>query len=216
MWLSLRVQGWRFWSGLQRESEHILRPLDHFAVDRHSPCRSNSAETILRGRSWRYGKLHDSFCRRPYLLPPPLFAASAPVSRRHSAVTRHTRILKKGPQARGYLEAELRGRLTTNQSSAEGEQARNFTPVNQIRLTNVAIVRLKKGGKRFELACFKNKVGPCSTWNMAGGVTAGGCLGCESRGATFLKHSNAISPCLTVRPAALLLPLTFNRRRSRH
>jgi ribosome maturation protein SDO1 len=32
------------------------------------------------------------------------------------------------------------------------------TPTNQIRLTNVAIVRLKKGGKRFELACYKNKV----------------------------------------------------------
>jgi len=33
-----------------------------------------------------------------------------------------------------------------------------FTPVNQIRLTNVAIVRLKKGGKRFEIACYPNKV----------------------------------------------------------
>ncbi|XP_041977079.1 ribosome maturation protein SBDS [Aricia agestis] len=33
-----------------------------------------------------------------------------------------------------------------------------FTPVNQIRLTNVAIVRLKKGGKRFEIACYRNKV----------------------------------------------------------
>eukprot|EP01135_Chromosphaera_perkinsii_P010582 Nk52_evm1s2175 gene=Nk52_evmTU1s2175 len=33
-----------------------------------------------------------------------------------------------------------------------------FTPTNQIRLTNVAVVRLKKGGKRFELACYKNKV----------------------------------------------------------
>jgi ribosome maturation protein SDO1 len=33
-----------------------------------------------------------------------------------------------------------------------------FTPVNQVRLTNVAVVRLKKGGKRFELACYKNKV----------------------------------------------------------
>eukprot|EP01134_Creolimax_fragrantissima_P000046 CFRG0046T1 len=32
------------------------------------------------------------------------------------------------------------------------------TPVNQIRLTNVALVRLKKGGKRFEIACYKNKV----------------------------------------------------------
>ncbi|CDW78721.1 ribosome maturation protein sbds-like [Stylonychia lemnae] len=31
------------------------------------------------------------------------------------------------------------------------------TPVNQIRLTNVAIIRLKKGGKRFEIACYKNK-----------------------------------------------------------
>ncbi|KAJ3343150.1 hypothetical protein HDU93_009700 [Gonapodya sp. JEL0774] len=33
-----------------------------------------------------------------------------------------------------------------------------FTPSNQIRLTNVAVVKLKKGGKRFEIACYKNKV----------------------------------------------------------
>lgn len=33
-----------------------------------------------------------------------------------------------------------------------------FTPTNQIRLTNVAIVRQKKRGKRFEIACYKNKV----------------------------------------------------------
>ncbi|XP_076002701.1 ribosome maturation protein SBDS isoform X1 [Genypterus blacodes] len=33
-----------------------------------------------------------------------------------------------------------------------------FTPTNQIRLTNVATVRIKKAGKRFEIACYKNKV----------------------------------------------------------
>lgn len=33
-----------------------------------------------------------------------------------------------------------------------------FTPTNQRRLTNVAVVRLKKNGKRFEIACYKNKV----------------------------------------------------------
>eukprot|EP00042_Codosiga_hollandica_P042116 m.382561 g.382561 ORF g.382561 m.382561 type:complete len:257 (+) comp56250_c0_seq7:61-831(+) len=33
-----------------------------------------------------------------------------------------------------------------------------FTPVNQLRLTNVAIVRLRKHGSRFEIAAFKNKV----------------------------------------------------------
>jgi len=33
-----------------------------------------------------------------------------------------------------------------------------FTPVNQKRLTNVSTVRLTKGGKRFELACYNNKV----------------------------------------------------------
>jgi len=33
-----------------------------------------------------------------------------------------------------------------------------FTPTNQIRLTNIAVVRMKKGGKRFEIACYKNKV----------------------------------------------------------
>mmetsp|Transcript_125884 Transcript_125884/g.350746 ORF Transcript_125884/g.350746 Transcript_125884/m.350746 type:complete len:345 (+) Transcript_125884:67-1101(+) len=31
-------------------------------------------------------------------------------------------------------------------------------PVNQKRLTNVAVVRLKSHGKRFEIACYKNKV----------------------------------------------------------
>jgi ribosome maturation protein SDO1 len=31
------------------------------------------------------------------------------------------------------------------------------TPVNQVRLTNVAVIRLKKGGKKFELACYRNK-----------------------------------------------------------
>ncbi|KAI9343444.1 ribosome maturation protein SBDS-like protein [Zopfochytrium polystomum] len=35
---------------------------------------------------------------------------------------------------------------------------RVFTPSNQHRLTNVSVVRLKKGGIRFELACYKNKV----------------------------------------------------------
>jgi ribosome maturation protein SDO1 len=30
--------------------------------------------------------------------------------------------------------------------------------VNQVRLTNVAIVKIKKSGKRFEIACYKNKV----------------------------------------------------------
>eukprot|EP01053_Blabericola_migrator_P004074 Blabericola_migrator_1__4073@NODE_223_length_11158_cov_141_106032_g189_i0_p4_GENE_NODE_223_length_11158_cov_141_106032_g189_i0NODE_223_length_11158_cov_141_106032_g189_i0_p4_ORF_typecomplete_len500_score129_32SBDS/PF01172_18/4_5e31SBDS_C/PF09377_10/3_9e07Macoilin/PF09726_9/0_03SR25/PF10500_9/0_51DUF2956/PF11169_8/4_6e03DUF2956/PF11169_8/0_12PGA2/PF07543_12/1_5e02PGA2/PF07543_12/0_22EMC3_TMCO1/PF01956_16/4_9RNA_pol_Rpc4/PF05132_14/96RNA_pol_Rpc4/PF05132_14/2_4_NODE_223_length_11158_cov_141_106032 len=31
-------------------------------------------------------------------------------------------------------------------------------PVNQIRLTNVAVVRLRQGGQRFEIACYPNKV----------------------------------------------------------
>ncbi|OXV11760.1 hypothetical protein Egran_00479 [Elaphomyces granulatus] len=32
------------------------------------------------------------------------------------------------------------------------------TPSNLIKFTNVSVVRLKKGGKRFELACYKNKL----------------------------------------------------------
>ncbi len=35
------------------------------------------------------------------------------------------------------------------------------TPQNQKRLTNVAIVRYKKGGQRFEVACYPNTV---ETW----------------------------------------------------
>lgn len=36
--------------------------------------------------------------------------------------------------------------------------AKIFTPSNRIQLTNVAVVKLKKQGKRFEIACYKNKV----------------------------------------------------------
>ena len=32
------------------------------------------------------------------------------------------------------------------------------TPSNRQQLTNVAVVRLKKAGQRFEIACYKNKV----------------------------------------------------------
>ena len=48
-------------------------------------------------------------------------------------------------------------------------------PVNQVRLTNVAMVRMHKGGKRFEIAAYRNKVlswrqgvsvkGPLSGWD---------------------------------------------------
>lgn len=41
---------------------------------------------------------------------------------------------------------------------AHTKMSKIFTPTNQIRLTNVAVVRMKKGGKRFEIACYKNKV----------------------------------------------------------
>ncbi|VDN13527.1 unnamed protein product [Dibothriocephalus latus] len=33
-----------------------------------------------------------------------------------------------------------------------------FTPINQKRLTNVSVVRLKKNGNRYEIACYPNKV----------------------------------------------------------
>ena len=33
-----------------------------------------------------------------------------------------------------------------------------FQPTGQKRLTNVAVVRMKRGGKRFEIACYPNKV----------------------------------------------------------
>ena len=31
-------------------------------------------------------------------------------------------------------------------------------PVNQVRLTNVAVVRMNRHGKRFEVACYRNKI----------------------------------------------------------
>lgn len=36
--------------------------------------------------------------------------------------------------------------------------ARIGQPVGKVIMTNVAVVRMKKGGKRFEIACYKNKV----------------------------------------------------------
>lgn len=33
-----------------------------------------------------------------------------------------------------------------------------FTPLNKVKLTDVSVVRLKKGGKRFELACQQNRI----------------------------------------------------------
>ena len=36
--------------------------------------------------------------------------------------------------------------------------AHALAPAGQKRLTNIAVVRMKKHGKRFEIACYKNKV----------------------------------------------------------
>mmetsp|Transcript_12936 Transcript_12936/g.23002 ORF Transcript_12936/g.23002 Transcript_12936/m.23002 type:complete len:391 (-) Transcript_12936:258-1430(-) len=38
-----------------------------------------------------------------------------------------------------------------------------FQPVGQKRLTNIAVVRLKRNGERFEIACYRNKVGDWRT-----------------------------------------------------
>lgn len=38
------------------------------------------------------------------------------------------------------------------------KEDRVITPTNQVRLTNVSVVRLNRAGKRFELACYKNKI----------------------------------------------------------
>ena len=37
---------------------------------------------------------------------------------------------------------------------------KNKEPVGQVRLTNIAVVRLKHSGKHFEIACYKNKARP--------------------------------------------------------
>lgn len=34
-----------------------------------------------------------------------------------------------------------------------------FQPIGNVKLTNVSVVRLKKGGKRYEVAAYKNKIG---------------------------------------------------------
>lgn len=47
----------------------------------------------------------------------------------------------------------------SSQAAAKESMSRRIgQPVNQVRLTNVAMVRMHKGGKRFEIACYRNKV----------------------------------------------------------
>jgi hypothetical protein len=49
-----------------------------------------------------------------------------------------------------------------SEQSAFGDEANHRVPTHpagQKRLTNIAVVRLKKQGNRFEIACYKNKVG---------------------------------------------------------
>lgn len=48
------------------------------------------------------------------------------------------------PQHKAFSSLSMSGRISQ--------------PVGQVRLTNVAVVRLKKNGKRFEIATYKNKV----------------------------------------------------------
>ena len=49
--------------------------------------------------------------------------------------------------------------LTTTHACIKNfKMSRINTPTNQKLLTNVAVVRAKKNGKRFEIACYKNKV----------------------------------------------------------
>lgn len=43
-------------------------------------------------------------------------------------------------------------------SNTESKMPMLNQPANQIKLTNVSVVRYKKGKKRFELACYKNKL----------------------------------------------------------
>ncbi|KAH8164682.1 hypothetical protein CIB48_g3587 [Xylaria polymorpha] len=50
-------------------------------------------------------------------------------------------------------------RLVYFTETCESKMSRQINqPSNQIKLTNVSLVRLKKGKKRFEIACYKNKV----------------------------------------------------------
>ncbi|KAI1811142.1 SBDS protein C-terminal domain-containing protein [Poronia punctata] len=68
-------------------------------------------------------------------------SASPPVD------TYHAKLL------RTFLES------TSQLTSCDFKMSRQINqPSNQIKLTNVSLVRLKKGKKRFEIACYKNKV----------------------------------------------------------
>lgn len=66
----------------------------------------------------------------------------------------------KGPKPRRAARAlESRRGASASAKEKEKKMSRNvFQPVGQKRLTNIAVVRLKKAGKRFEIACYRNKV----------------------------------------------------------
>lgn len=58
----------------------------------------------------------------------------------------------------GWGRCTLSQAVTTTTTTTTTITMPVFQPANQIKLTNVSIVRLRKAGKRFEIACYKNKV----------------------------------------------------------
>ncbi|KAJ2241009.1 hypothetical protein GGI13_007483, partial [Coemansia sp. RSA 455] len=55
-------------------------------------------------------------------------------------------------------EHDIEANRIISRAAAAMAGGKIFQPSTKIRLTNVSIVRLRKGGKRFEVACYKNKV----------------------------------------------------------
>lgn len=45
------------------------------------------------------------------------------------------------------------------QQESRGYMSGIFQPIGSVKLTNVSVIRLKRGGKRYEVAAYKNKIG---------------------------------------------------------
>ncbi|GME83729.1 unnamed protein product [Ambrosiozyma monospora] len=76
------------------------------------------------------------------------------------------KICKKGSSCLidtlNYLDHQVKGSISPlnpiKSKKDTSKMAKINQPSSQIKLTNVSLVRMKKGKKRFEIACYQNKV----------------------------------------------------------
>lgn len=138
------------------EEASRLTTVQTFVTDGCREC-NNVESTTMPNATISDSK--DQSKKRPVLFPrsdPPPAVLRRPPDRTTPSKA-STKQLRRSARGRsGCRSSSLRTRCVEQASSRSGDA--DESSAEQIKLTNVSVVRLRKGGKRFEIACYKNKV----------------------------------------------------------